>query len=268
MRGRSPESVAGRRNGSRRPASRSGRGAGAGRPSSPAPESVSWLRRRGTIIAAAATGAAVGAAVVIIVNVASSGDDPEAAFDDRVAELQAAEESRNAENVTALSGIAVDVHDELLPVLDGLNTALPVDGAAPASPATPDDVSGWRTAVDHAIDMFGDPPSGSTEVNITRNGLVLSAELLASSVDSYEAAVQSDDPEQSVRLETLADDLRMRAVDAWSVAATQLDVLNVDAGNGHVHVYLPARPGEEMVSPPDGELPMPDHEGHDEEGAE
>ncbi|SCE92787.1 hypothetical protein [Micromonospora mirobrigensis] len=29
----------------------------------------------------------------------------------------------------------------------------------------------------------------------------------------------------------------------WSTAATQLDAVNVDAGFGHAHVFLPAEPG-------------------------
>ena len=37
----------------------------------------------------------------------------------------------------------------------------------------------------------------------------------------------------------------------WSVAATQLDQLNIDAGNGHQHVYLNNTSGDGII-PADG----------------
>jgi hypothetical protein len=45
------------------------------------------------------------------------------------------------------------------------------------------------------------------------------------------------------QLRALAAKERDTAVTTWSVGGTQLDQINIDAGNGHQHVFLPADPG-------------------------
>lgn len=224
----------------RRPGTRGGRGTGAGRSPAPAPERATSLRHRGVWIAAL-TVVTLGLVVAAAVVFGGTGDD-------RAAELQAQEEAREAEQIVELNDVAIAVQAELLPVLDGLNAVLPVDPSAPARPGSSEDVASWRSAVDGAVATFGDPPSASTGVNLARNGLLLSVELLGSAVTAYESSLAAAGAERTA-LENLAADLRMQAVDAWGVAATHLDVLNIDAGHGHVHIYLPARPGEEMEAP-------------------
>jgi hypothetical protein len=185
-------------------------------------------------------------AVVVLVTIGPwRQTDP---YADRVAELQANEDARHASQVTELTELTVRVHADLLPVLAWWNDALPVDGAATAQPVTIGDVGAQLAAVEQVVDAFGEPPSGSTDLNTARNGLLLSVELLGSGLLAFEAALDAEG-ESQVRLETLAADLRERAVDAWSVAATQLDLLNIDAGHGHVHIYLPLRPGDDVSDP-------------------
>jgi hypothetical protein len=48
--------------------------------------------------------------------------------------------------------------------------------------------------------------------------------------------------EHRAPLLTVASRQRLLAVTAWSVAATQLDQLNIDAGNGHRHACLTDSP--------------------------
>jgi hypothetical protein len=195
--------------------------------------------------AAAIVTAAVTAAITVAI-VTSPNDGP-TAIDERVAELEAQEAERNLERIDSLTQTTVAAHDELLPVMDQLHAILPLDGS-PAQPASRDDVAALQASVSSAFEMFGSPESASTEVNVARGGFVLAVELLAASLTAYEAALDAGFETGGAggsQLVEMAADLRMSAVDAWSVAATQLDVLNIDAENGHVHLYLPARPGED-----------------------
>ncbi|RIQ22254.1 hypothetical protein DY240_14145 [Jiangella rhizosphaerae] len=188
------------------------------------------------------------------------GDDPVA---ERVAELEAQEAERQVELVGQLTEQTTTAHGTLLTVIEGLHSVVPAEGTAAVSPGA--DHAAWHAAVDSARAAFGEPPSGSTEFNTTRNGLLLAVDLLGSSVTAYQSAEAAPAGAQQEALLGLASDLRDQAVAAWSVAATQLDVLNIDAGNGHVHITLPSRPGEE-VDPHGGVGFEPSeeegHEGH------
>jgi hypothetical protein len=165
----------------------------------------------------------------------------------RTAELEEQEAARHATQVTELTEVATTVHEQLLALMAELHEVLPVDGS-PAATADATALAVWRAVVDGARAEFGDPPSASTEVNTTRAGLVLAIDLLSSALLTYEAALDADGADRW-RLEGLATDLRRNAVDAWAVAATQLDLLNIDLHDRHVHLYLPIRPGEEVVDP-------------------
>ncbi|TDC53430.1 hypothetical protein E1212_05850 [Jiangella ureilytica] len=254
--------MANRRDESRRPSARGGRGTGAGRSSSPAPGQQHPPRRRGFWIAVAAVLAAVNIvlATLVLTGGDDSGGDPVA---ERVAELEAQEEDRHVELVAELTQQTTAAHSGLLPVIEGLHAVVPSGGtAAVSASATP---AAWHSAVGAAIGTFGEPPSGSTEFNTARNGLLLAIDLLGSAATAYEAAVAAPAGPQQEELLELAGRLRDQAVAAWSVAATQLDVLNIDAGYGHVHITLPSRPGEEVD--PHGGVgfePQPeDHTDHD-----
>jgi hypothetical protein len=59
-------------------------------------------------------------------------------------------------------------------------------------------------------------------------------------------------------LREVAAGARDTAVTTWSVGATQLDQINVDAGHGHQHVFLPADPESGAFTPDDA----PEGSGH------
>ncbi|MEU3458068.1 hypothetical protein ABZ671_31440 [Micromonospora sp. NPDC006766] len=195
---------------------------------------------------------------------------------DRVAELRAEEAQRDARQIVELTDQARRTREALLPVLDGLAAALPPgrtpDPAAtpgtavtPGAGATPDGATsgpavdaaaarGWQTTTGKAVEAFAAPPSGGTGLNIARSGLSAAVRQLDLAVATYAAALTVPDAR---RPELLAIAARQRdtAVATWSTAATQLDVLNIDAGHGHTHVFLPAAPGQGALTADDA------HEG-------
>lgn len=168
--------------------------------------------------------------------------DDSSPVDDRVAALQAEEAKRDAAQIVELTGTARQVRDRLLPVLTGMAAALPA-GQAPSQAASPSDVEGWQAVTGKTVEEFANPPSGGTGVNIARSGLAAAVRALDAAVDVYAATLAVSPAERGTLLE-LAGRQRDIAVATWSSAATQLDVLNIDAGNGHAHVFLPAVPGQ------------------------
>lgn len=154
---------------------------------------------------------------------------------ERVAELQAEEAARDAEAVTGLTASTGEVLELLAPVVEA-GAAYP-PGSPPPDAA---DVADWREAVDQAREGFGETPSAGTGVNVARAGLVSSLDSLEAMVDAFALAGQVPDPDPVL---ALAERSRRSAALSWSVGATQLDAVNVDAGNGHVHLFLPAVEG-------------------------
>ncbi|MEU8265319.1 hypothetical protein AB0C02_32550 [Micromonospora sp. NPDC048999] len=186
---------------------------------------------------------------------------------DRVAELRAEEAQRDARQIAELTDQARGTREALLPVLDGLAAALPPgrtahpgaavtsgQAATPGPAVAPGDAAsgpaadaaatrGWQATTAKAVEEFAAPPSGGTGLNIARSGLSAAVRQLDLAVATYAAAFTVPDAR---RPELLAIAARQRdaAVATWSTAATQLDVLNIDAGHGHTHVFLPAAPGQ------------------------
>ena len=70
------------------------------------------------------------------------------------------------------------------------------------------------------------------------------------------AAAQAAPTAQRAGLIEIAKRARTTAATSWSVAAAQLDQINVDAGLGHQHVYLQTEQGSGAFTA-DGE-----EEGH------
>jgi len=176
----------------------------------------------------------------------------------RVAELEAAEEARDAENLVASIDHARHLQDELVPVLHGLHAGLPVDGST-AVPADAAEVRAWRETVDGLIAETESLASGSSEHNIVRNGMLTSVELLGDTLDAVELASRAD-AGTAQDLYALAGELRTRAVETWGLAAIQLDLRSTSGGEGHVHVFLPVHPDDSL----DGGLDVPgDEEAHD-----
>lgn len=187
---------------------------------------------------------AVGVALVVVAAVFAVGGylvgRPSAA-DRMTADIRASDAARDQRQITELTELARETRDRLAPVLEGMS--------APTAAA----VAEWQATVDAAAKKFDDPPSGSTATNVARGGLTTAVDQLAVAVRTYQQALAG-----SPALRTLADDQRDLAVRTWSVGATQLDQVNVDAGHGHQHVYLEADP-ESGAFTPDGE---PEGHGH------
>lgn len=162
--------------------------------------------------------------------------------DVRVAELEAEAATRDAEALEQLNDQATDLLDVLGPVVTGSGAHVvgpEPDATVPAVPAG-GDVDSWRVALVDGRAILGDPPSAGTGVNVARAGLVAALGDLTTAVDALALAVQTaaagGDPEPAQRL---AGSALRGAAATWSVGATQLDAVNVEAGNGHVHLYLP-----------------------------
>ncbi len=160
--------------------------------------------------------------------------------------LRAQSALRDREQIQALTALARATRDRLAPVLDGLERALAADprtgGAPPAA-----DVASWRKATAAAVADFADPPSGETATNVARAGLASAVRQISTAVDTYAASqALTGSARETVML--LAVRQRADAVFTWSAGATALDAVNVDAGHGHQHVFLPASPGSEALT--------------------
>ncbi|MFF8389138.1 hypothetical protein [Cellulosimicrobium funkei] len=250
-----------------RPADRGG----AGRPEPRPPVRVRarrWFvgldpwRRVLLVVGALALVAVAVAAVVGLTRGGAAADDGGFAVDPaRVAELEAAEEERDAENLVASIDHARYLQTELVPVLHGLHAVLPVDGSS-AVPADLADVAAWHATVDGLVAETEALASGSSEHNIVRNGMLTSLELVGDALDAVGLAASAD-PAAAPDLYALAGDLRTRAVETWGLAAVQLDLRSTAGGQGHVHVFLPVHPDDSL----DGGLGL-GHTGGDEGGHE
>lgn len=247
-----------------RPADRGG----AGRPEPRPPARVRarrWLagldawRRALLVLGALAVVAAVVALVVSLTRGPATAGEGPAVDPARVAELQAAEEARDAENLVASIDHARHLQEELVPVLHGLHAVLPVDGST-AVAADPADVAAWRTSVDGLVAETESLASGSSEHNIVRNGMLTSLELVGDALDTVRIASTAD-AATAEELHALAGELRTRAVETWGLAAVQLDLRSTAGGQGHVHLFLPVHPDDSL----DGGLDVPggDDADHD-----
>jgi hypothetical protein len=120
-------------------------------------------------------------------------------------------------------------------------TASPPPGTGSPAAPTIDDVRGWRDVVSAEVQRYVETPSAGNGVNVARTGMRTAVQQLAAAVDGFAAAATAPAPLASDLL-ALAGAQRTLALRAWSVAALQLDVISIDAGKGHVHVYLPSGP--------------------------
>lgn len=141
-------------------------------------------------------------------------------------DIRASDAARDKGQIKELTDLARAMKDDLAPVVTGL-----------AGEAAAADVAAWRQTVDTAAKSLDDPPSGATATNVARGSLTTAVDQLAVAVDTYEQSLTGG-PE----LRDLAARQRELAVTTWSVGATQLDQVNIDAGYGHQHVYLEGGP--------------------------
>jgi hypothetical protein len=148
-------------------------------------------------------------------------------------DIRASDAARDSEQIKSLTDLARTTRDDLAPVVAGL-------AGEPAAA----DLTAWQHTVDTAAKAFDDPPSGTTATNVARGSLATAVDQLSVAVGLYQRGPAVRD---------LAERQRDLAIMTWSVGATQLDQINVDAGYGHQHVYLE---GNEEAFTADGE-----HEG-------
>lgn len=148
-------------------------------------------------------------------------------------DIRAADAARDKEQIKSLTQLARTMKDELAPVVAGL------EGDASAA-----DLTAWQQTVDAAARSFDNPPSGATATNVARGSLATAVDQLAVALDTYQQSLTG-----GAALRDLALRQRDLAVTTWSVGATQLDQVNIDAGYGHQHVYLQGSPDGEAFSP-------------------
>ncbi|MEU8384779.1 hypothetical protein [Streptosporangium sp. NPDC048865] len=158
-----------------------------------------------------------------------------------VADMREAEAKRDVQQIGELTSTAKTTAGELNGVLAGLAEVLPRDGKPGSRTAEPAEVDGWKRVLRQAVDRHADTPSGTTATNVARAGFRSAVEAMAIAVDTYAAGRGLPEDLRQPVLD-LADRQRSAAVAAWSVAATQLDQINVDAGKGHQHAYLTGAP--------------------------
>ncbi|MFD6755043.1 hypothetical protein [Micromonospora gifhornensis] len=160
-----------------------------------------------------------------------------------IAQLQKADAERDAQQIIELTDLAHRTGDDLSPILTAIRQAS--DAGRPPEAAQ---VGQWQQTMRQLTERFADPPSGTTATNVARGGLRSAVEQAAIAVDTLALATADNTADERL---TLAARQAAVAVTTWSVAATQLDQINIDAGQGHQHVHLDTG-GADGALTPDG----------------
>jgi hypothetical protein len=174
--------------------------------------------------------------------VASGGDDPGAAaaqdpVESEAERLRRETQVRDREQVQELTERMRQTVDDLGPVVSGFAGTFPPGEEGRTGPlASAADVQEWRGLVREADAYFEDPPSGETGTNVARGGFAAAVDALVGATETYRLALRQRAARDGL-LER-AREQRDLAIRAWSVAATQLDAVNIATGFGHQHVYL------------------------------
>jgi hypothetical protein len=191
-----------------------------------------------------ATAFVLGFAAAFLINTLANGPD---ATERRIAELKQEEVERDVAQLGPLTDLAKGSRDHLSPVLQAMAGAVPLGGAAPGQMPTAEVVKGWHDVVSAEEERYAQAPSAGNGINVARTGMRTAVQQLATAVDGFEAALTAPEPLKGTLL-ALAGQQRTLALRTWSVAAIQLDVINIDAGRGHVHVQLPAGPDSGAIA--------------------
>ena len=219
-----------------------GPGRGAGRAPAPVPKRPALLRNRWYLISLVGV-ALLAVALIVVLFVRGSGTEEPSPIDQQIAAAQQAGIEQDRVNLTQLSDGVLAAHPQLVDVLVELHRAMPVDGSA-AVALSAEELAALGETLTGVADDFAALPGGGSEYNVARNGFALGVDLLADTVGVLQ---QGGDTSAD-----LAFTLRDRALDAWSTAATQLDVITIDATGGHLHASLPIAPqGDEAPSTDD-----------------
>ncbi|PWR09579.1 hypothetical protein DKT68_11600 [Micromonospora acroterricola] len=199
--------------------------------------------RRSRIVRLAAVVTGVGLAAALLggaVGYTAGRPDP---VDSSIADMREAEAQRDTQQIAELTGTARRLSGQISPVL----TALQADTST-SGQAGPEQARQWQQTVRQAAQPLADPPSGTTATNVARGGLRVALDQAALAVDTYLVAVTGP-AAQRAALTQLAARQAAQAVGTWSVAATQLDQINIDAGHGHQHVHLDTGTGGGAFAP-------------------
>jgi hypothetical protein len=205
----------------------------------PAPRATTAGQVPGGVLSAAIA-LLVAAAVGLFVGVQVASPS---ATDEGIASLRAEEAKRDAAQIVELTALARSTSEQVKPVVAGLRSGLPGTdtGAAATQPVTDEQLTQWKQIMAQQVERHKATPSGSTATNIARNGLRNAVSQLSLALDTF-AAARALPAGQRAPLLAVASRQRLLAVNDWSVSATQLDQINIDAGNGHQHVYLTDTP--------------------------
>ena len=162
--------------------------------------------------------------------------------------LRAESALRDRTQIRTLTELARTTRAQLVPVVDGLGLAMPADVTAGPAAVTAADVENWQKTAAQAVEGFADPPSGETATNVARSSLASAVRQIATTIDTYAVARGLTGPARTAAMD-LTVRQRADALFTWSVGATALDAVNIDAGYGHQHVFLPTSPGEGALTP-------------------
>jgi hypothetical protein len=152
---------------------------------------------------------------------------------------QKADAQRDAQQIVELTATARTTRQLVTPIVTGL--------AASTAPSQ-ESLAAWQAVMLQETQRYSQTVSGATATNVARGALRSAVGALANALETYTLARQLPAAQQAQLLE-LAAKQRVLAVTTWSVAATQLDQLNVDAGHGHQHVYLNTSPDGGAMTP-------------------
>jgi len=209
-------------------------------PSAPAGRRSFWL---GMLVAAAVL-VPIGAVGIVIAaggeSTADGAAEEQAAVKESIeseaATLRKQTQVRDKEQVAELTERMRATVAALAPVIDGFAKALPPGEKSVGPLAKPGAVAKWRTAVRKENEFFAETVSGETGTNVARGGFAAALDALNEATETYALAL--DDRGHRRPLLARAREQRDLAVRSWSVAATQLDAINIATGYGHQHVYL------------------------------
>jgi len=240
------------------------------RPAASQPEGKAASRRSFWLGVLAAAALLIPLGVVGIV-IASSGEDAPAAAEPASVEEEIESEAevfrrqtqvRDKEQVQELTERMRGTAEDLAPTLTGMAEALPPGEKGVGPSATASEVEDWRRAVRQADEYFAETVSGETGTNVARGGFAAALDALGESAETYRLAL--DQPGARRQLFERARTQRDLAVRSWSLAATQLDAINIATGYGHQHVYL----GGAEASGGFGADPVPEGTGAEGDGGE
>ncbi|WP_435206530.1 hypothetical protein [Micromonospora sp. bgisy143] len=181
---------------------------------------------------------AVGLAALLVGGAAGYAANGPDRVESAAADIREAEAQRDTQQIIELTETARRLRVEVAPVLSALRAEAPTGGQPGLEQARQ-----WQQTMQRAAAPFADPPSGTTATNVARGGLRGAVEQASLAVETYLLAITGP-PAQRAALTALAKRQAAQATAAWSVAATQLDQVNIDAGQGHQHVELDGGNGD------------------------